>query len=82
GQLLAEAYINSMEIAVNHGIKSIAFPNISTGIYGFPKKIAAEIAIAEVCEFLRTHNTIEKVIFCCFEHDNYEIYKELMKDLN
>lgn len=73
-KLLADAYKNSLRIAVVNGIKTIAFPNISTGIYGFPKEKAASIALKVVKEFLIDHPEIEKVIFVCFDRENYEIY--------
>ncbi len=74
--LLASAYRRSLEIALRHGVKTIAFPNISTGIYGFPKEEAAEIAISTVKEFLDEHPEIKKVIFVTFDADNYRIYRE------
>jgi len=74
--LLASAYRRSLEIALRHGVKTIAFPNISTGIYGFPKEEAAEIAISTVKEFLDEHPEIEKVIFVTFDAENYRIYRE------
>ena len=75
-ELLASAYRRSLEIALEHGVKSIAFPNISTGIYGYPKEEAAEIAIREVTSFLEKHPEIEKVIFVTFDTENYRIYRE------
>ncbi len=75
-ELLASAYRRSLEIALEHGVKSIAFPNISTGIYGYPKEEAAEIAIREVKNFLEKHPEIEKVIFVTFDTENYRIYRE------
>lgn len=77
-QLLAHCYTNSLNLAVNNNCKIIAFPNISTGVYGFPKNEAAEIAVYEVKEFLRTNESIEKVIFVCFDQENYEIYSRLL----
>jgi O-acetyl-ADP-ribose deacetylase (regulator of RNase III) len=77
-ELLANAYRNSLELAVNHDIKTIAFPNISTGIYHFPKERAAEIAVETVKEFLKENGTIEKVLFVCFDAENYFIYKSLL----
>ena len=78
-QLLAHAYKNCLRIAIENGIKTIAFPNISTGVYGFPKKGAAEIAVAEVNKFPKLTEQIEKVIFCCFEQDNFEIYTQTLE---
>ena len=75
-ELLASAYRRSLEVAAEHGVKSIAFPNISTGIYGFPKEAAAEIAVDTVEKFLRNHPEIEKVIFVTFDNENYGIYRK------
>jgi O-acetyl-ADP-ribose deacetylase len=73
--LLAKAYRNSLRIAANIKLNSIALPNISTGIYGFPKDQAASIAISEVMAHLETETSIEKVIFSIFDDENLEIYK-------
>lgn len=78
-QLLASCYTRSLALAVEHGIKSIAFPNISTGVYRFPKIRAAEIAIHEVSTFLKKHKAIKKVIFAVFDEENYQIYMEKLK---
>jgi O-acetyl-ADP-ribose deacetylase len=77
-QLLANAYRNSLILAVSNSVVTIAFPNISTGIYKFPKKMAAEIAIREVNEFLNNDTTIQKVIFCCFDEENFKLYNQLL----
>jgi O-acetyl-ADP-ribose deacetylase (regulator of RNase III) len=77
-ELLANAYRNSLKLAVENKVKTIAFPNISTGIYHFPKDKAAEIAIKTVKDFLSTHQQIDKVIFVCFDEDNYGIYEKLL----
>jgi len=77
-QLLASAYRNSLQLAVSNSVESIAFPNISTGIYGFPKKAAAEIVIREVEKFLRNDTTIQRLIFCCFDKENFELYSRLL----
>jgi O-acetyl-ADP-ribose deacetylase (regulator of RNase III) len=76
--LLASAYRHSLELAVANHVKSIAFPNISTGIYGFPKPRAAEIAVAEVTRFLETNSTLEQVFFVCFDEENFDIYKAML----
>lgn len=76
---LASCYQRSLEVAIENNVKTIAFPNISTGVYGFPKQKAAEIAIREVNEFLNANTEIEKVIFCVFDDENYQIYKQLLK---
>ena len=74
--LLANCYKNCFKIAENKVLKSITFPNISTGIYHFPKNIAAEIAIETVKSF--QFNSIEEVIFVCFDQENYNLYKNLI----
>ena len=78
-QLLANAYRNSLQLAAQHNIKTIAFPNISTGIYHFPKPKAAEIAVATVKEFLDKNESITEVIFVCFDDENYSLYADLLK---
>ena len=78
-QLLAACYTNSLKIANELGVKSIAFPNISTGIYHFPKDKAAQIAIDAVNDFMTNENkTVEKVIFVCFDEENYLLYQSLI----
>lgn len=76
--LLASCYRSSLGIAVENNIKTIAFPSISTGVYGFPFERAAKIAIKEVREFLEKNQSIEKVIFVCFSHGDYTIYRNLL----
>lgn len=76
--LLGNCYENSLKLANENNIKSIAFPNISTGIYGFPKERAAEIAIKSVKKFIRNKNSIEKIYFVCFDDENYNLYKNLL----
>lgn len=76
--LLRNAYLNSLQLAVKYDVKTIAFPNISTGVYRFPKQVAAEIAVASVREFLENDNKISNLIFVCFEKDNYDIYSQLL----
>ncbi|MGB1039653.1 MAG: O-acetyl-ADP-ribose deacetylase [Flavobacteriales bacterium] len=74
-QLLANCYTNSLMLAEENGIKTIAFPNISTGIYRFPKELASQIAIETVTKF--NSKNIEEVIFVCFDDENYNFYKKL-----
>jgi O-acetyl-ADP-ribose deacetylase (regulator of RNase III) len=73
--LLAACYRNSLLLAVQHGIHTIAFPNISTGVYNYPKSSAAEIAITAVRSFLQENESIQKVYFCCFG-ENLNIYED------
>jgi O-acetyl-ADP-ribose deacetylase (regulator of RNase III) len=77
-QLLGNAYLNSLKLALEHGVETIAFPNISTGVYGFPKGKAAEIAVKTVTQFLSENNQINKVYFVCFDRENYELYNQLL----
>lgn len=77
---LASCYFKSLELATQNGIKTIAFPNISTGVYGYPKQEAAAIAIRQVKQFLASHPNINKVIFCVFDNENYSIYKKMLVD--
>ncbi|MBZ5855532.1 O-acetyl-ADP-ribose deacetylase [Flavihumibacter profundi] len=78
---LAHCYQNSLQLAVENNCRSIAFPNISTGIYGFPKEAAAQIAVKTVKDFLSGTNKIDKVLFVCFDDENFELVK-LQLDLN
>jgi len=78
-ELLAGCYRNCLRIADNMKLKSIAFPNISTGVYGFLKERAASIAVKEVQRFLKEERNIEKVIFAIFDIENLAIYQELLK---
>lgn len=73
---LAECYKNSLRIAVEHGCKTIAFPNISTGVYGFPKKEAAIIAVNTVKEFLNQEKRLDRIVFVCFDEENYQLIRE------
>lgn len=79
GRLLYSAYHTSLELAVSLGAKTIAFPNISTGVYGFPKQPAAEIALRTVNAFLQLNKQLEKVYFVCFDDENYTIYSNLIR---
>ena len=72
-ELLAAAYLNSLKLAVAHSIRTLAFPNISTGIYHFPKDKAAAIAWHTVSDFLSENESIQEVTFVCFDEENYAI---------
>ncbi|TWG80287.1 O-acetyl-ADP-ribose deacetylase (regulator of RNase III) [Cupriavidus gilardii J11] len=73
--LLASAYRSSLALAARHGLRTVAFPNISTGVYGFPRDRAADIAIATVRAALDDFPTIEQVTFVCFDDENYRLYR-------
>mgnify|MGYP000874614782 CR=1 FL=1 len=78
-QLLASCYRRSLVLAVENKIKSIAFPCISTGIYGFPNRPAAQIAVSTVKDFLHSNFFLDEVIYCCFLNEDFVIYTELLK---
>jgi O-acetyl-ADP-ribose deacetylase len=78
-KLLANCYTNALLLAEQHAIKTIAFPNISTGIYRFPKEEAATIAVDTVQQFTGKHDSIHEIIFVCFDEENYAIYNQLIK---
>ena len=78
--LLADCYRNSLELAKANDIHSIAFPAISTGVYGYPLHEAAEISVKTVGDWLSENkNYGMEVIFCCFDDENYNIYNSLTK---
>jgi len=81
-ELLASCYRSSLQLAKANNCAGIAYPNISTGIYGFPKEMAANIAIHETISFIRKNLLPEKVIFCCFDTENYVIYKRILAGLS
>lgn len=77
--LLGNCYRNSLHLAMKHGLKTIAFPNISTGVYGYPKSEAGEIAIQAVNEFLTEHHgVLEEIRFVCFDEENHALYSKLL----
>jgi len=80
-ELLSNAYHNSLQLASEKNLKTIAFPNISTGVYHFPKEKAAEIAVRTVKYFLSENSGIEKVYFVCFDEENFVIYQELLRSM-
>ena len=77
-QYLFSCYKKTLLLSTHHGIESIAFPNISTGIYGYPKELAAETAVAAVKQHQRSGRKLKEVIFCCFDDDNYQLYDNLL----
>jgi O-acetyl-ADP-ribose deacetylase (regulator of RNase III) len=79
-ELLERTYINSLKRATELGLRSIAFPNISTGIYGFPKDRAACIAVNAVRNFVSGETSLKEVIFCCFDAENAKLYEALLKE--
>jgi len=78
---LASCYRNALKLAVANGCRTIAFPNISTGAYGFPKRGAAFIAVNSVNQFLEQEDAIDQVLFVCFTRENVEHTKEAIEQL-
>ena len=74
-RLLANAYRNSLQLAIAHHVETISFPNISTGVYGFPKERAAKIAISAAIDFIKQPHPFKEIIFVCFDNENFNIYK-------
>lgn len=75
-ELLENCYKNCLQLAVQRKIKTIAFPSISTGVYGYPIEKASAITIREVRAFLETNTSIQKVIFVCFSEMDFEVYRK------
>ena len=78
-ELLASCYRKSLLLAQSAGLKSVAFPNISTGVYGYPKDRAARIAVSAVRETLGETPGIEEVVFVCFDDENFKLYEGIIK---
>jgi O-acetyl-ADP-ribose deacetylase (regulator of RNase III) len=77
-ELLANCYQNSLKLAADNNIKTIAFPSISTGVYRFPVERASKIAVKEAKDFLEKNPSIEKIIFVCFDDKTYEEYERIL----
>ncbi len=74
-ELLAACYRESLALAARHGLASIAFPAISTGVYGYPKEQATDIAIATARDFVRNPGSLQEVIFCCYSNGDLALYQ-------
>lgn len=77
-ELLKKCYINCFELAKKYNVKTISFPNISTGIYQYPKTKAAVIALDGIMNGLSDYSLVEKIIIVCYEKDNYDIYNSII----
>lgn len=77
---LADCYKNSLKLAEKHQLDTVAFPNISTGIYGFPKDKAAQIAVKTVQGFLQQSEEVIQVIFVCYDRENYALIKKYLEN--
>jgi O-acetyl-ADP-ribose deacetylase (regulator of RNase III) len=79
--LLASAYRHSLEVAVAKGLKSVSFPSISTGVYGYPVRLAAETALRTVIDFLRHNDALDEVVFVLFDERTHDAYNETLETL-
>ncbi len=80
-ELLKQAYKNSLKLAVAKGIKTIAFPSISTGAYGYPVEDASQIAVGTVKDFLEKEDKLERVVFVLFSENDYQVYLQTAKSI-
>jgi O-acetyl-ADP-ribose deacetylase (regulator of RNase III) len=77
--LLSNCYFNSLDLAKKHELRTIAFPNISTGVYGFPKEEAAKVAVATTQRFVADDpDVFDEIIFICYDDENYKLYEKLL----
>jgi O-acetyl-ADP-ribose deacetylase len=80
-QMLENCYRNSLQVALQHGIKTIAFPSISTGVYGFPIERAARIALRTVKAFLEKEAGLQRIIFVCFGNRDFQLYQRAANEI-
>ena len=80
-ELLARCYRNSLALAAQNGVRTIAFPSISTGAYGFPMERAARIAVTEIKTFLETESSIEKAVLVCFGKSAFHTHRKAVKEM-
>jgi O-acetyl-ADP-ribose deacetylase (regulator of RNase III) len=78
---LANCYRRCLALAEQHGLRTIAFPSISTGVYGYPVEEASRVAVAEIWKFLRQHTTVEKVTVVCFDLKTYQSYEKALAEV-
>lgn len=80
-RLLANCYSNSLRLAAEFGCKTVAFPNISTGVYGYPKEQAARVAVQTVWDFLQQEQSTERVFLVCFDEENYLLAQQALLNI-
>jgi O-acetyl-ADP-ribose deacetylase (regulator of RNase III) len=80
-ELLRSCYIDSLRLAAEHGVRTIAFPSISTGIFGYPQEEAVSIAIGAVVAWLRDNELPHDITFCCFHQEVADLYRQRLRDL-
>lgn len=81
-ELLKSAYLNSLKLAEKHQLATVAFPNISTGVYHFPKHQAAKIAIKAVIEYMQDAESLAEINFVCFDLENFKIYRQQLAEVD
>ena len=81
GRLLSQCYENSLQLALDHGISTIAFPAISCGVYGYPIKAACKVAVDSTCNVLKGNRSIKRVIFVLFSTGDYNIYRDYLSTI-
>ena len=79
-ELLASCYRRSVEVAAKQGVLTLAFPSISTGIYGYPVELAARVAVATVSSQVQQHPAIQEVVFCCFSAADLVVYENALRE--
>ena len=77
-ELLASCYRRSLQIAADRGLASIAFPSISTGIFGYPVDLPARLAVKTTADFIKSTSSLQEIIFCCFSRNDLKIYERLL----
>ena len=80
-ELLAACYQSSLRLAVEHHLESVAFPAISTGVYAYPRDLAANTAISTVKTFTEQNNRFDEIIFCCYSGEDFALYTRSLRDL-
>jgi len=80
-QLLANCYRNALRLAAEHGLESLAFPAISTGVYRFPLERACRIALSETLAFVQQQSSLQRIVFCCFSAANRDRYQRTLAEL-